>query len=43
MHYEYGPLCLLPLLVESVLVVDEVHSFDKSMFSTLKWFIRQVP
>ena len=36
MQYQYGPLCLLPILVESVLVVDEVHSFDKAMFSTLK-------
>ncbi len=29
--------CLLPLMAESVVVVDEVHSFDKSMFSTLKF------
>src|SRR5262249_19774772 len=32
MQYGYGPLCLLPLLAESILVVDEVHSFDRSMF-----------
>ena len=43
MQYGYGPLCLLPLLAESVLVVDEVHSFDKSMFSTLKRFLEEFP
>lgn len=43
MQYAYGPLCLLPLLTESVLVVDEVHSFDKSMFSTLKRFLTEFP
>jgi CRISPR-associated endonuclease/helicase Cas3 len=43
MQYAYGPLCLLPLLVESILVVDEVHSFDRSMFSTLKRFLREFP
>ena len=43
MQYQYGPLCLLPLLAESVLVVDEVHSFDKSMFSTLKRFLKEFP
>src|SRR4029450_671832 len=26
LQYGSGPLCLLPLLAESVLVVDEVHS-----------------
>lgn len=43
MQYAYGPLCLLPLLVESVIVVDEVHSFDTSMFSTLKRFLSNFP
>ena len=43
MQYAYGPLCLLPLLVESVLVVDEVHSFDKSMFNTLRRFLKEFP
>jgi CRISPR-associated endonuclease/helicase Cas3 len=43
MQYGYGPVCLLPLLAESVLVVDEVHSFDKSMFSTLKRFLKEFP
>jgi CRISPR-associated endonuclease/helicase Cas3 len=43
MQYEYRAVCHLPLLVESVLVVDEVHSFDKSMFSTLKRFLKDFP
>ena len=43
MQYGYGPLCLLPMLAESVVVVDEVHSFDKSMFSTLKRFLVEFP
>jgi len=43
LQYEYGPLCHLPMLVESVLVVDEVHSFDASMFSTLKSFLNEFP
>jgi CRISPR-associated endonuclease/helicase Cas3 len=43
MQYQYGPLCLLPLLVESVLVIDEVHSFDEAMFSTLKRFLKAFP
>ncbi|RUL82179.1 CRISPR-associated helicase Cas3' [Tautonia sociabilis] len=43
MQYAYGPLCTLPVLAESVLVVDEVHSFDRSMFATLKRFLREFP
>jgi CRISPR-associated endonuclease/helicase Cas3 len=40
MQYSYGPMCLLPLLADSVIVIDEVHSFDKSMFTTLKEFLK---
>ncbi len=43
MQFQYGPICLLPLLAESILVVDEVHSFDESMFSTLRRFLREFP
>ncbi|MGE3818121.1 MAG: CRISPR-associated helicase Cas3' [Isosphaeraceae bacterium] len=43
MQYGYGPLCLLPLLAESILVVDEVHSFDRSMFNTLCRFLKEFP
>jgi len=43
MQYAYGPLCMLPLLVESIIVVDEVHSFDRSMFNTLRRFLKEFP
>ena len=43
MQYAYGPLCMLPLLAESILVVDEVHSFDRSMFNTLRRFLHEFP
>ena len=41
MAYAYGPMCLLPLLADSVIVVDEVHSFDKAMFSSLLGFLTE--
>lgn len=31
----YGGICLLPVLADSVVVVDEVHSFDTGLFSAL--------
>ncbi|MCA9066529.1 MAG: CRISPR-associated helicase Cas3', partial [Planctomycetaceae bacterium] len=40
MQYSYGPMCMLPVLASSVLVVDEVHSFDNAMFSSLKDFLK---
>jgi len=40
MAYSYGPMCLLPLLADSVIVVDEVHSFDRKMFSALIGFLK---
>jgi CRISPR-associated endonuclease/helicase Cas3 len=36
LQHSYRSVCLLPLLVDSVVVVDEVHSFDKALFSALK-------
>jgi CRISPR-associated endonuclease/helicase Cas3 len=39
LQYGYGPVCGLPLLADSVVVVDEVHSFDRAMFSALKQFL----
>ena len=41
MQNQYGPLCLLPLLVDSVVIVDEIHSFDKAMFSAFTTFLKQ--
>jgi len=36
LQHSYRSMCLLPLLVDSVVVIDEVHSFDKALFSALK-------
>lgn len=40
MQHVYRSVCLLPLLADSVVVFDEVHSFDKSLFSALKRFLK---
>lgn len=40
LQYGYGPVCMLPVLSDSVVVIDEVHSFDNSMFSALKSFLK---
>ncbi len=40
MSYNYAAICLLPLLADSVVVIDEVHSFDQKMFSSLLAFLR---
>ncbi len=39
MQNVYRSICLLPLLVDAVVVIDEVHSFDRKLFSTLKRFL----
>lgn len=40
MQNQYRSICLLPLLVDSAVVIDEVHSFDRNLFSSLKAFLR---
>jgi CRISPR-associated endonuclease/helicase Cas3 len=40
MQHAYGPTCMLPVLADSVIVIDEVHSFDANMFAALKDFLR---
>jgi CRISPR-associated endonuclease/helicase Cas3 len=40
MQHGYRSICLMPLLVDSVVVIDEVHSFDRSLFSALKRFLQ---
>jgi CRISPR-associated endonuclease/helicase Cas3 len=32
----YAPLCLMPLLVDAVLILDEVHAYDRLMFRALE-------
>ena len=39
LQHGYGPTCHLPLLVDSVVVFDEVHSYDRGMFSALTQFL----
>jgi CRISPR-associated endonuclease/helicase Cas3 len=39
MRNQYASLCMLPVLCDSVVVVDEVHSFDRSMFTALERFL----
>ena len=41
LQYAYGAVCLLPVLADSVIVIDEIHSFDNAMFSALKEFLRE--
>lgn len=38
-QYGYASLCMLPVLADSVVVVDEVHSFDRGMFQALVDFL----
>jgi CRISPR-associated endonuclease/helicase Cas3 len=40
MQNQYASLCLLPVLADSVVVVDEIHSFDRSMFTALERFLK---
>lgn len=37
----YSSLCLLPVLARSVIVIDEIHSFDYAMFDALLEFLRE--
>lgn len=41
MQQIYRSVCLLPVLADSVVVFDEIHSFDKALFSTLKKFLER--
>jgi CRISPR-associated endonuclease/helicase Cas3 len=40
MDHSYSSLCLLPVLVDSAVIIDEVHSFDRKMFDTLISFLK---
>ena len=41
LQYGYGSVCMLPVLADSVVVIDEVHSFDRNMFASLKEFLKR--
>lgn len=40
MEHSYQSLCLLPVLADSAVIIDEVHSFDRAMFDTLISFLQ---
>jgi CRISPR-associated endonuclease/helicase Cas3 len=40
MEHSYGGICLLPTLADSVLIIDEIHSFDRKMFDSLIAFLK---
>lgn len=37
---QYAAVCLLPALTDSIVIIDEVHSFDRHMFELLVTFLR---
>lgn len=43
MQHGYAATCQLPLLVDSVLVLDEIHSYDRGMWSALLEFLKCFP
>lgn len=40
LEHSYSSLCLLPVLADSAVIIDEVHSFDKQMFENLVCFLQ---
>lgn len=38
-EHSYQSLCLLPVLADSAVIIDEVHSFDQRMFDNLVSFL----
>jgi CRISPR-associated endonuclease/helicase Cas3 len=40
LEHRYASLCMLPVLADAALIVDEVHSFDARMFDALELLIR---
>jgi CRISPR-associated endonuclease/helicase Cas3 len=41
LQHHYAAMCCLPVLAESVVVIDEIHSFDPMMYSTLRHFLQE--
>lgn len=40
LEHQYRSACLVPLLARSLVIVDEVHSFDRRLFDALLDFLR---
>lgn len=41
LEHNYGGLCMLPVLADSAVIIDEVHSFDRRMFDGLVSLLHQ--
>lgn len=41
LEHRYDSMCLLPLLADSAVILDEVHSYDQRMFERLMDFLRR--
>ncbi len=39
LEHRYEALCLLPMLADAAVIIDEVHSYDERMFATLLTFL----
>lgn len=39
LEHSYQSICLLPVLADSAVIIDEVHSFDRRMFDSLVSFL----
>jgi len=42
LQFSYGSLCMVPILTDSVVVIDEVHSFDPKLFNTLLEYLQSL-
>ncbi|MCA9688331.1 MAG: CRISPR-associated helicase Cas3' [Myxococcales bacterium] len=40
LEHSYDSMCLLPALADAAVIIDEIHSFDRSMFDDLISFLR---
>lgn len=41
LEHNYKALCLLPVLADAAIVLDEIHSYDQKMFESLVAFLRE--
>jgi len=41
LEHNYRAMCLLPVLADAAIVLDEVHSYDKRMFNSLIAFLKE--
>jgi CRISPR-associated endonuclease/helicase Cas3 len=41
MEHQYKSLCLVPILADSVVVLDEIHSYDERLFGLVKSMLKR--